>query len=154
MPQFNFGPEETIDDISRFVWWAMLYPDNPHRAFECFVRDSVLAQIPGAGLPDNADFTMPVQWARALANCPDEDSLTLEFSKRQQYGVTAGAVFMISHLSSSIGAPVIFNTAVEVLMTAEERKGLGRPLDKIPFTNKGQISQAWLQMRPVADGWP
>lgn len=150
MPILNFQKADSIENVINYLWPVFLYPNDPSRCFEYYVRAAVASHIQS---DHSLELTLPRDWVLALLYGKSLEETEKEVSKRSRKGVTAGAVFLIANLCDQLGQPIHFNTAEAVIVTAEENKRLGKAFGETAHANKAQINSAWNEYRSVAHLW-
>jgi hypothetical protein len=131
----------------------MIHPEEPDRAFECFVRDQLANGAKVYEIPNSELVHVSASWIKALLNGPSHRELRSGVDVRTRQGVTAGLVLLSLRTCASLERPLALNTAIEVLTRADDERATGPFLGAKPYGNKAEIHKAWTAMRSVAHLW-
>jgi len=138
--------------MANLAWAVMLFPDDPDRAFEHFVRPHLLT-LGIATAPNERPLTLPTAWIKALVLRPEPRAIKPSIETRNRQGVSAGFTLWAAWVYSHTGEPVTLNSAFEVVQLGTEEGSLPALNGATVFRNKPELHTAWQAMRPVAHLW-
>jgi hypothetical protein len=148
-----FSENDPPDLVNRLVWWAMIHPKDPDRAFECFVKEQLVHGGKVYELPNSEVVNIPAAWVKALLNGPSYKELKSGVEVKTRQGITAGIILLSLRACAGLGRPLSLNTAIEVLTRADLERATGPFMGAKPYGNKAEIHKAWKAMCSVAHLW-
>jgi len=152
MPMLNVVEGQQPGEIAAFVWWAMVYPHDPDKAFESYVRDR-LTEFEKQHDKSEELVQIPSVWLKALLAGSSDKELRQQVQLRSRQGVTAGCLLMSLRICADLGQPISLNTAIEFMTRSHEMKQVPHTLGATAYGNKPEIHSAWKAMRNVAHLW-
>jgi hypothetical protein len=131
----------------------MQFPNSPDQAFELFAK-LMLCDLGLLDTPNKQVVNLPAAWLKALVLGPSLAELTKKGQTRNRAGFTAGILLWSAFLySQQPSKRITLNTAIELVMRAEEGRSDFQVHGVDLYPNKPEIHRAWKAMRNAAHLW-